>query len=584
MKDYTVFSVKIGGAAGEGIKTIGYTLQKGLQRLGFYSFGYTEYPSLIRGGHNTYQVSWDIEPVHCVDNHVDIVVALNKEGVDFHLKELKKGGIIIYDSASISLDASYNKLRNIQFWPVNAKEVLEEHSIPLIMQNTFFVGVVFSVLSYPVNVLSDILAEKFKHKGEKIVEMNKKALAIGYRESLIKTKSIELHRKPTIPSKKESTIMVSANESIALGFLASGGRVYSSYPMTPSSSILHYLAKVGAKKGVLVRQASNEIEAIGLAAGASFSGTRSMVATSGGGMALMGEFISLLGVTEIPLVIVNAQRPGPGTGVPTWTEQGDLQFSIHIGHGDFPKVVIAPGDSEEAFFLTNEALNIADQYQIPVILLSDKHISESFETIKPFKIGTVQVQRGQIMTRSALNKLKKRFERYHVQSKDGVSPRSLPGQKNGIFAANSDEHDPFGYSTEDASMRNTMVEKRMKKLKMISKQLPDPKVFGDPRSKNLIIFWGSPKGAILETLKILGKRGKDFKVMQIQYLWPFPEDYVVKEIKKSKNSILIENNVTAQLRSYIRESGVDVDHVFTKYDGRPFWVSELVTYLEKHYT
>jgi len=318
-----------------------------------------------------------------------------------------------------------------------------------------------------------------------------------------------------------------------------------------------------------------------MALGAAHAGARAMVATSGGGFALMTETLGLVSLTETPLVMIDVQRAGPATGIPAWTEQGDLQFILHAAPGDFPRIVIAPGDAQEAFDIAWQALNLAETYQLPVIILSDKLIGESNTTVKKFKTNDVKINRGKLLSQAQLNKMKK-YLRYKVTS-DGISPRSLPGMKNGLFIANSDEHDEYGFSWETSENRIKQVDKRNQKLKTFAKVMPQPLMYGNPKAKKTVVFWGSNKGVILDSyVQLPDNIKKKIRILQLQFLWPFPAKFVSHILQTSKDVLLIENNSNGQLGNLIaQEIGIKIKNKLLKYDGRPFYREEIISELKK---
>jgi len=295
-----------------------------------------------------------------------------------------------------------------------------------------------------------------------------------------------------------------------------------------------------------------------------------MCATSGGGFALMNETLGFAAISETPLVIVEAQRTGPATGLPTWTGQGELLYAINASHGEFLRVVVAPGDADEAYESTIHAFNLADKYQIPVIILSDKYLSESPQTVNEFSTKGVTIDRGMILTQKELDKIKD-FKRYEF-TKSGISARSIPGQKGGVYQANSDDHDEYGYSCEEADVRNKIMEKRSKKMSLLIKDIPDPVIYGDKKAKKTIISWGSTKMTVMEALKDL----KDVRFVHMQYMFPFPVEFFNKNIK-AEDTIIIEGNQTAQLKQLVRQqTGMNIEKTLLKYDGRPFYPKEIV--------
>lgn len=363
-------------------------------------------------------------------------------------------------------------------------------------------------------------------------------------------------------------MVLTGNEAIALGALAGGLQFYSAYPMTPATSILHYLASIENQTNIVVKQTEDEISAINMALGASFAGVLSMTATSGGGLCLMAEGISMAGVAEIPLVIVNSMRPGPALGMPTWTSQGDLQFVLHIGHDEFPRIIFTPGDAKEAFELTKLSFELAEKYQLPVFILVDKYLSESDFSTQLFKKDHPAKRFSMADNLGPKDEFYKRYK----LTENGVSKRSIPGQKGGIHCCNSYEHDENGLGTEEGEMRIKMMDKRMKKMKLLEKEIKGVSLFGPKKAKLSLISWGSNKGVILEALKEL----KNVNFLHLSCVWPFPKKEVEEFIKTSEKCYSIEGNATGQLTSLIKqETGLTLQSVL-KYDGRPFWVEEII--------
>ena len=568
-------SWKIGGEAGFGIKSAGMMLAKIFMKTGYETFDYTEYPSLIRGGHNTYQVMVDILEVNSVTQSVDILVALNQETIDLHRGELVNGAIVIYDQDKIK---NVRAQEGINFLPIALTTIAKELGGE-VMRNVVALGATLAVLNQPRNIADQVIKENFKAKGQQVVKNNLQALAAGYKEARKIFQEDFICQLP--PVKNNNNILVASNEALALGALANGLNFYAGYPMTPSSTILQYLAGVAEKVGIVVKHAEDEISVINMALGAAHVGARAMTATSGGGFSLMTEALGLAGITETPIVIVNCQRPGPATGLPTWTEQGDLQFMMHAAQGDFPRIIIAPGDTIEAFQIGAEALNLAEIYQMPVIVLLDKFIAEGSSTVPEFSTRGLKIRRGKLLSQEQLNKLSK-FDRYRL-STDGISNRSLPGMKNALFIANSDEHDAYGYTDEASANRVQQNDKRAQKLQSFAKVMPQPIIHGNPKAKKTVVIWGSTKGPVLDAYRSLpSKKQSDIKILQLQYIWPLAKDFVEPILKKSKQVLLIENNSTAQLGQIItQETGFVFKNKLLKYDGRPFFREELIKALRE---
>jgi len=564
---------KIGGEAGFGIKSAGMMFGKIFMRAGYEIFDYTEYPSIIRGGHNTYQLVIDTKPVNSVYYHIDVLVALNQNTISENFSEISNGGALIYDSDKVKITNSKLQQNNIVGVGIPLTTIAKAAGNDL-MRNVVAIGATLALVGQSLSIANKVVKENFSRKGQKIVDDNVKSLQAGYDFVKKNIKEKFVCQLPTLA--KKDNIFITANEALALGAVAGGLGFYAAYPMTPSSSILHYLAKIAQKTGIVVKHAEDEISVINMALGASHVGVRSMVATSGGGFSLMTETLGLVGLTETPIVMVNVQRPGPATGLPTWTEQGDLQFMLHAAQGDFPRIIMAPGDAEDAFKMGYQALNWADMYQLPVIILSDKLIGEGNTTIYRFNSKDVKINRGKILTQAELNKMKE-YRRYKI-TPDGVSPRSLPGMNNGLFIANSDEHSPYGFSEEGSSNRIEQVDKRYRKLESFKKLMPDPLVFGNPKAKKTVVFWGSSKGVILDAYVSLPDKVKaKMKIMQYQYLWPFATDFTNRILNNSKDILLIENNSNSQLGNLIaQETGIVIKNRLLKYDGRPFFREDII--------
>jgi len=458
------FVIKVAGAAGQGIKTSGLVIAKALKRAGYYSFGYTEYPSLIRGGHNVYQIEIADRPFASITHRLDLLVTLNQEAIDLHLHELQKGSSLIYDEGAFSLSPEITRElteKNIEIFPIELLMLAKNNGGSAIMKNTVSLGAIWRIFNLDLNVLLETVAEIF-NKSAEIIETNKKCVKAGY-DSLKSTNNFfkDNFRPDT---KFADYMLVSGNEAVGMGAISAGVRLYSTYPMTPSSTILTFLAEEGPKFGMVVKQAEDEITAANMVIGANFAGTRAMCATSGGGFDLMTESLSLAGMTENPFVVILGQRPGPATGAPTWTAQGDLSLAVNSGHGEFPKMVMAPADAEEAFQMTKEAHNYAEIYQLPVVILTDKMMAESVFCNPKFDQEKVKVDRGQLISGEELKNYEGKL-RYEM-TEDGISPRWLPGDPANVFVANSDEHDEKGYLTEAAGPIRLMIRKRMLKLQI----------------------------------------------------------------------------------------------------------------------
>lgn len=536
-------TILIGGKAGQGSAFTASFIGKVFCRLGYYVFNYRDYPSLIRGGHNFNVLRISDKPVYSHKNKYDIILALDQKTIELHQKNLKKGGFVVGNKT----------LKTRKLYSIDIDSILNKLKAPKIVGADVLIGYIFKYFGVDEEILLKVAEEKFGKKAGLI----KKAIEEGYRIGKQKEK-IEKIGSPKY--------FISGNEAIGIGAIGSGIDVYIAYPMTPATPVLHFLAKRQLENNILVLQLENEIAVANAALGASFAGAKSMVGTSGGGFALMTEAISLAGMSELPLVVYLAQRTAPSTGVPTYTAQGDLKFALNAGHGEFPRITVAPGDPQEAVVRTQEAFYLAQKYRNPVIIISDKHLGESnysFDEIKRSPLGA---------ERLILKNPPKDYKSYKI-TKTGVSPRAVPGQ-GPVARATSYEHNEAGYTIEDPKGIARMTDKRLKKIKYIAEEvgkLNPAAIYG--RGENLIVSWGSTKGAILDSLSEL----PNWRFLQISYLQPFPKERVKREIKKSKKIILVENNATGLLADVIAEqTGLIIKNKVLKYDARPFTPDDLI--------
>jgi 2-oxoglutarate ferredoxin oxidoreductase subunit alpha len=572
MKDNGL-SWKIGGEAGYGIITTGFIFAKVCSRAGLHVFDHIEYPSLIRGGHNTYQVRAEVEEVFSHVKHVDLLVALNEETIDKHKEELAPGGGIIYDGDVIPLSKEDLRREDVKLYHIPLLRLAEESGGRRIMINSVALGASFALIGFDFEMISDVIRDVYRGKAKETIEFNIKAAKLGY--DYVKSKEIEkdFRRKlPKVAGKRR--MLLTGNEAVGLGAIKAGCKFYAAYPMTPSSSILHFMASQERNFSLVVKHTEDEIAAINMAIGAGFAGARAMTATSGGGFSLMSEALGLAAMTETPIVVVVSQRPGPSTGLPTRTEQGDLKFVLHASQGDFPRFVIAPGDIEECFYRTIEAFNLGEKYQCPVILILDKYLSESHKTAEEFDVSGIKIDRGRLLSNEELERIEE-FKRYEF-TETGISPRTIPSQRRGIFTATGNEHDETGYLSEDKTFRTKMMDKRFRKFEQAEKEIPEPKLFGPKDAEVTIIAWGSTKGPVKEAMRLLGRDGVKANFLQILYISPFPTKTVSKIIETSKRTVIVENNKTAQLASLIKEkTGKEIEHKILKYDGRQFFPTEI---------
>ncbi len=488
-------NILFGGQAGQGPNFLTHILGEVLVKLGYFVFYSRDYQSLIRGGHNFNVLTFSDEPIYSNDSYIDILVALDENTEKIHRKNLRKSGI-----------------------------VLKGHK-----ENMYYAGRLFKLLGIDFKILEGEL-KNIRIKFEENVESAKK----GYQDE---RKSICVLR-----FKKNNSYFIDGTQGISGGAIKSGLDIYYAYPMTPATPLLVELAEKQDKENIFVLELENEISVINAAVGSAITGAKSMVGTSGGGFDLMTEALSLTGIAEIPLVIYLAQRPGPGTGVPTYTSQGDLNMARHSGHGEFQRIVVAPGDPREAFELTSQSFYFSQKYKIPCIILSDKHLGESYYTL------TSKMK----VTKSIKSTKLKRYNSY--------------------------EKDKYGSATDNSEIIKKNIEQRNKKVKEIEKDVKkfeQYKIYGRKNSKNVILSWGSPKGAILDSIKDL-----NCKFIQLLYIEPFPKE--IKKELENHNVVLVENSSTGLLSNLIAEKmGIFIDKKILKYDGRPFLCDELKKEIKK---
>ena len=569
-------SWKIGGKAGDGIITAGLIFSKMFARKGYFVVDCNEYPSLIRGGHSSYTVRIGSGEVFSISKDINILVALDEETVRIHQEEVLYGGYIVCDDDSFDSTGFKKERKDINYVPVPFSRIISELKVPEIGKNSISLGASAALLNYDIEVLKEVITYIFSEKSPETVELNVKLSELGYKYVREKLKLSAYELEIVKPANK---ILVTGNDAVFLGAVRAGCKFYAAYPVTPSSSILHSFASVENDFNIITKQAEDDIAVINMVLGASYAGVRAMAATSGGGFSLMNEGIGSAAMTETPIVIVLCQRPAPATGMPTWTEQGDLLFACHASHGEFPRVIMAPGDPEECFYLTGRAFDLADRYQIPVVIMLDKYLSENHFSYNKFDFKNITVNRGKLITSSS--DINKEYNRY-ADTDNGISPRTIPGVRGGVYIANSDEHNQYGYSDENSRNRKIMVDKRFKKMKKLIEEIPSPRIYGLPDAEITIWGWGSCKGPVLEAMNILNQKEKKVNFIHFTYLYPFDSEIVSGIIKESNKNIIVENNKTSQLSKIITmNTGYKIKNKILKYSGRQFLPEEIVSGVEK---
>ncbi len=551
-------TIKIVGPAGAGIKSSGLLLSKILLAHNQNLKDYSEYPSLVRGGHNTYQVTFSTDQVFNVHYSVDIIFSLAPKHWQQHSDEFHPDTLILSDEETTS--------ENAKFLHFPLKELGLELG-KSIYANTICLGSLAYFLNFNKE-LSHQIIEKTFGKGSP----NTTAFDIGFNYA---SNNFSQYKKDYNYSlEKNDNHYYDGNEAYGWGFIKGGGNFYAAYPMTPATGTLHFLAAKAKDFNLNIVHPEDEIYASNMILGAAFAGARAATGSSGGGFALMNEALSYAGVAEISSVFYLVSRPGPATGLPTWTGQGDLMHAIYSGHGEFPKVVIAPGDQEESFQFGKDSLNIAAQLQTPVIVVSDKMIGESGSSLKSLELRPKDINQGKLETNPSPE-----FLRYSLENKDGISSYSIPGTPNGEYLANSYEHSEKGYSIEDSDTTLKMNNKRYLKIQKALEICPKAEVFGTDSAKKLILAWGSPKGAILEALSLL-PNASDYCFIQIKTLWPINPD-LQKLFTNFSEIIVIENNFTSQLVTLLKSQfDFNPTKLITKADGRPFYPEEIYEQLK----
>jgi 2-oxoglutarate/2-oxoacid ferredoxin oxidoreductase subunit alpha len=561
-------NILVGGAAGQGMETVMHMMGKALARDGYKFIATKDYMSRVRGGHNFSRLRiCDHTPWTPLED-IDILVALNEETYHLHRESLIARGKVVYDPLAFTLPES--EKRGV---PVKFKEAAKSAGSP-IMANVVAVGALLALLGLKTHRLEEIIRESFAGK-KKVIEGNMTALQNGYAEAAAYCQDcFQMPQGGT-----ENLLYMDGNQVLGMAALASGCRFMSAYPMTPATGIMTYLAGKSSAYGLVVEQAEDEIAAINMALGASYGGVRSMTATSGGGFSLMVEGLSLAGMTETPIVIALAMRPGPATGLPTRTEQGDLDFALQGGHGEFPRALLSATTHEDAFYRLNKAFELADKYQIPVIFLSDQNFADTHRSVKPFDFSRLGYNRCLAQG----DNIEKPYKRYRF-SEDGISPRILPGMEPGeVVLSDSDEHDEKGNIIEDASTRRAMMDKRMKKLTALAKDMDEPEYYGNAEAEILLMGWGSTYGVLRESVDALRQEGLSAALLHFSDLWPLPQSRLMASLPRAKKSFCVENNATGQFAALVRRvTGLEASRNILKYDGRPFFSREIIEEVKKH--
>ncbi|MGX6441906.1 2-oxoacid:acceptor oxidoreductase subunit alpha [Neobacillus sp. K501] len=567
-------SWKVGGQQGEGIESTGEIFAIALNRLGYYLYGYRHFSSRIKGGHTNNKIRVSTTQVRSISDDLDILVAFDQETVDVNYKELHQNGVILADAKFSPVKPEDTQAA---MYAVPFTEIATELGTSL-MKNMVAIGATSAVLNLDITVFEEVVQEIFGRKGEQVVAKNMEAIKAGF-DYMKKQlgEGVQVMELEKADGKKRMFMI--GNDAIALGALAAGCRFMAAYPITPASEIMEYLIKELPPLGGAVIQTEDEIAACTMAIGASYGGVRALTASAGPGLSLKMEAIGLSGITETPLVIVDTQRGGPSTGLPTKQEQSDLMAMIYGTHGEIPKIVMAPSTVQEAFYDTAEAFNLAEEYQCPVIVLSDLQLSLGKQTVEPLNFENVEIRRGKLVT-DEIPEIENKgyFKRYEV-TEDGVSPRVIPGMKNGIHHVTGVEHDETGKPSESAANRIAQMDKRFRKVENIRFNTPVHKNIKHEEADILLVGFNSTRGAIEEAMVRLESDGLKVNHAHIRLIHPFPTDEVLPLVRSAKKVVVVENNATGQLANIMKMNVGHAEKIIkhVKYDGNPFLPHEVYT-------
>lgn len=568
----TQLSWKIGGQQGEGVESTDRIFSTSLNRLGYYLYGYRHFSSRIKGGHTNNKIRISTTPIRAISDDLDILVAFDQETIDLNAHELRKGGVVV-------ADAKFNPVLpegiDARLFAVPITAIAEELGTSL-FKNMAASGASWALLGLPIEVFNKAVEEEYGRKGAAIVEKNIEAVRRGAQFVLDQAGGPLEEFSLGKPDDKKKLFII-GNDAIGLGTVAAGCRFMAAYPITPASEIMEYLIKKLPKFGGTVIQTEDEIAAVTMAIGANYGGARALTASAGPGLSLMMEAIGLAGMTETPVVIVNTQRGGPSTGLPTKQEQSDLNAMIYGTHGEIPKIVLSPSTIEECFYDTIEAFNLSEKYQVPVILMTDLQLSLGKQTSELLDYNRITIDRGKLVTEQLpQTESGKLFKRYEF-TEDGVSPRSIPGQLNGIHHVTGVEHDQEGRPSESAINRKKMMDKRLSKLNHIEVMDPIKVQASYDEPDILIIGMGSTGGTIDEARNRLHEQGITTNHVTVRLLHPFPSAELLPYLTKAKQVLVVENNATAQLANLIKLNAGHAEKInnLLKYDGNPFLPKEI---------
>ncbi len=566
-------SIMIGGEAGYGIVSAGEVLARAFARCTLHIAAYSEVPSLIRGGHNTFQICISTRKIHSLWEHVDFLIALDRMTIDLNTMHMNPGGTIVYDSDHLKIEQEELDRDDVDLLPMPLSSMAEEHGSGLIMRNTVALGAAIALASYDCETLEEVLADQYASKGDKIVAQNKLAARAGF------DYVNDHHPHRQLKDLKGQMcglphIVLSGNNAIGMGALRGGLTFYAGYPMTPASPLLHWLIQLEEEMGIVAKQTEDEISAIMMTIGAASAGARAMTGTSGGGFCLMTEALGLAGMAEVPIVVMLGQRPGPATGLATRTDQADMFFAIHASQGEFPRAVLTPGDVHEAFTLGFEAFNLAERFQTPVIIMGDRILNEGLHCTGSLaeEREDMVIDRGKLLSEEeAQASLVDGHFQHYVVNDEGVSPRAIFGHKGVVVTFNGNEHNEYGDTWEGRTSRRSMVWKRQRKLEGLRAAVPKPYIVGPEDAEVTLVGWGSTKMPAEEALHMLEEMGHpSVNYLHFPSVWPIDREHLKTLLAKCERLVGVETNSTAQLCELIaREVLVEVPDRILKFNGRP---------------
>jgi len=571
--------VMFGGQAGDGSLTTGDLIAGVFKRMGLEVYTYKDFPSRIRGGHTNYVIRASEHQNYGMADAVDALVAFDLEAVEAHVEEMRPGGFVVFDNTSETIPDDLRR-DDVTWYEIPLAKIAKEQLGLELVRNTISLGVLGALIGMDPEIVRKDVRGVYQRKGEKVVDLNMRAIEAG--ENYVLEHFAD---RPSgyglVAGADGDRLIMMGNDAIAYGALVAGCRFMAGYPITPATDVLEWMSKQLPKFGGVVVQAEDELAAITMTLGAAFAGVRAMTATSGPGQALMTEAIGLAGTLEIPVVVVECARAGPSTGMPTKTEQSNLNHLIYAGHGEIPRVVVAPGTVRESFELAACAFNLAEKYQVPVFVLTEQALCQSKATLPPLDVDAVAIDRGKLIDSGEVT-----FGEYKrfAFTDDGVSPRVIPGVPGGMHLAPGSEHNDGGVITENARNRARMMEKRMRKLETMRDDLPRAVLHGVADADIAILGYGANRGPIAEAVQRLAADGVLTRFLQLRTLWPFPEDDIREFVRGAQHVFVVENNYTGQLMQLVKAvvGPIDALHGVRKYDGRPFRPIEIIDAVSEH--